>query len=78
MRKNTQAQKKKRPNQKTNKDPHRIVIDPMLMIIYNLRLFLTAVTLTAVAPTAVWEFKKNKFGPYYNNLDHFCNIFNFF
>ena len=35
-----------------NKDHQRIMVDPMFMIVQNLRLFLTAVTPTAVAPTA--------------------------
>ena len=37
----------------SNKDNERMVVDPMFMSIKNLRLFLTAVTLTAVTPTAV-------------------------
>ena len=36
-----------------NKDHQRMMVDPMFMIVKNLRLFLTAVTLTAVTPTAV-------------------------
>ena len=37
----------------TNKDHQRMMVDPMLMIVLDLRSFLTAVTTTAVAPTAV-------------------------
>ena len=36
-----------------NKDHQRMMVDPMLMVVVDLRLFLTAVTPTAVAPTAV-------------------------
>ena len=36
-----------------NKDHQRMMVDLMLMIVQNLRLFLTDVTPTAVAPTAV-------------------------
>ena len=36
-----------------NKDHQRMMVDPMLMIVLDLKLFLTAVTPTAVAPTAV-------------------------
>ena len=36
-----------------NKDHQRMMVDPMLMIVLDLRSFLTAVTPTAVAPTAV-------------------------
>jgi hypothetical protein len=36
-----------------NKDHQRMIVDSMLMIVYNLRSFLTAVTPTAVTPTAV-------------------------
>ena len=36
-----------------NKDHPRMMVDPMFMILQNLGLFLTAVTSTAVAPTAV-------------------------
>ena len=36
-----------------NKDHQRMIVDPMFMIIQNSRLFLNAVTPTAVAPTAV-------------------------
>ena len=37
----------------TNKDHQRMMVDPMYMIVQNLRLFLTTVTPTAVAPTVV-------------------------
>ena len=43
----------------SNKDHQRIMLDPMIMIVQNLGLFLTAVTPTTVAPTA------NHFGPYW-------------
>ena len=36
-----------------NKDHQRMMVDPMSMVVKKLRLFLTAVTPTAVAPTAV-------------------------
>ena len=36
-----------------NKDHQRMMVDPMFMIVQNLRSFLTAVTPTAVKPTAV-------------------------
>ena len=36
-----------------NKDHQRMMVDPMFMIIQSLRLFLTAVIPTAVAPIAV-------------------------
>ena len=36
-----------------NKDHERMMVDPMFIIIQNLRLFLTAVTPTAAALTAV-------------------------
>ena len=36
-----------------NKDHQRMMVDPMLSIVLDLRSFLTAVTTTAVAPTAV-------------------------
>ena len=36
-----------------NKDHQRMIVDPMYMIVQNLRSFLTAVTTTAVAPIAV-------------------------
>ena len=36
-----------------NKDHQRMMVDPMLMIVLDLKSFLTAVTPTAVAPTAV-------------------------
>ena len=36
-----------------NKDHQRMMVDPMFMIVQNLRSFLTAVTPTAVAPIAV-------------------------
>ena len=36
-----------------NKDNYRMMVDPMFMIVQSLRLFLTAVTLTDVAPIAV-------------------------
>ena len=39
--------------QTPNKDHQRMMVDPMFMIIQSLRLFLTAVTPTAVAPIAV-------------------------
>ena len=38
---------------KSNKDHQRMMVDPMLMIVLDLRSFLTAVTPTAVVPTAV-------------------------
>ena len=38
---------------KVNKDHQRMMVDPMFMIVQSLRLFLTAVTTTAVAPIAV-------------------------
>ena len=38
----------------SNKNHHKMMIlDPMFMIVYHLRLFLTAVTRTAVTPTAI-------------------------
>ena len=40
------------------------MVDPMLLIVQNSRWFLSAVTPTAVAPTA------DQFGPYYTSLDH--------
>ena len=36
-----------------NKDHQRMMVDPIFMIVKNLRLFLTAVTPTAVTPIAV-------------------------
>ena len=36
-----------------NKDHQRMMVDPMFMIVQSLMSFLTAVTTTAVAPTAV-------------------------
>ena len=39
--------------QNINKDHQKMMVDPMFMIVQNLRLFLTAVTPTAVAHTAV-------------------------
>ena len=36
----------------TSKVHQRIMVDPMFMIVQNVRLFLTAVTPTAVTPTA--------------------------
>ena len=36
-----------------NKDRQRMMVDPMFRIVKNLRLFLTAVTPTAITPTAV-------------------------
>ena len=36
-----------------NKDHQRMMVDPMSMIVWNLRLFQTAVTPTAVTPTEV-------------------------
>ena len=36
-----------------NKDHQRMMVDPMFMIVLNLRSFLTAVTSTAVTPIAV-------------------------
>ena len=36
-----------------NKDHQRMMVDPMFMIVQNLRSFLTAVTPTAVTPTVV-------------------------
>ena len=48
----------------TNKDHQRMVVDPMFMIVKNLRFFLTAVTQTAVALTA------DQFGPYWTILNH--------
>ena len=36
-----------------NKDHQTMIVDPMFMIVQNVWLFLTAVTSTAVAPTAV-------------------------
>ena len=36
-----------------NKDPQRMMVDPMLMIVKDSRLVLTAVNPTAVTPTAV-------------------------
>ena len=41
------------PNPEKNKDHQRIMVDPMFMILQRLRLFLTAVTPTDVAPIAV-------------------------
>ena len=41
------------PTHVLNKDHQRMMVDPMLMIVLDLRSFLTAVTPTAVAPTAV-------------------------
>ena len=40
-----------------------MMVDPMFMIVQNLGLFLTAVTPTAVAPTA------DQFGPYWTILN---------
>ena len=37
----------------TNKDHQRMMVDPMFIIVQNLTLFLTAVTPTAVVPTAI-------------------------
>ena len=37
----------------TNKDHQRMMVDPMFMIVQNVRSFLTAVTPTAATPTAV-------------------------
>ena len=50
--------------EKLNKDHQRMMVDPMFMIVKNVRLFLTAVTPTAVAPTA------DQFGPYWTILNH--------
>ena len=36
-----------------NKDHQRMIVDPMFMFVQSLRLFVTAVTPTAVAPIAV-------------------------
>ena len=36
----------------SNKDHQRMIVDPMFMSVHNLGLFLTALTPTAVAPTA--------------------------
>ena len=36
-----------------NKDHQKIMVDPMFMIVQSLRSFLTTVTTTAVAPTAI-------------------------
>ena len=47
-----------------NKDHQRMMVDQMFMIVQNLRLFLTDVTPTAVAPTA------DQFGPYWTILNH--------
>ena len=48
----------------TNKDHQIMMVDPILMIVQNLRLFLTAVIPTAVSPTS------DKFGPYWTILNH--------
>ena len=42
-----------------------MMVDTMFMIVQNLWLFLTAVTPTAVAPTA------DQFGPYWTLLNYF-------
>ena len=41
------------PDLNVNKDHQRKMVDPMFMIVQSLRSFLTAVTPTAVASTAV-------------------------
>ena len=43
----------KRPLADLNRDFQRMMVDPTFMIIHNVRSFLTAVTSTAVTPTAV-------------------------
>ena len=47
-----------------NKDHQIMMVDPMFMIVQNLKLFLAAVTPTAVAPTA------DQFGPYWTILKY--------
>ena len=42
-----------RPVKDNNKDPQQMMVDAMFLIVQNLRLFITAVTPTAVAPTVV-------------------------
>ena len=41
------------PYHLNNKDPQRMMVNPMFMIVQSLRSFLTAVTPTAVAPMAI-------------------------
>ena len=42
-----------RLGQSINKDHQRMMVDPMFMIVKNVRSFLMAITPTAVTPTAV-------------------------
>ena len=51
-----------------NKDHQRMMVDPMLMIVKSLMSFLTAVTTTAVAPTAIIYLYLTEFTWIYLNL----------
>ena len=55
-----------------NKDHQKLMVDPMIMIVKNLRLFLPAVTTTAVTPTAVILYNiLDEFRPYWTILYFF-------
>ena len=60
-----------------------MMIDPMFMIVQNLRCVLTAVTPTAVAPTAFILRRKllmnlDHIDPFLKNVGPFLKIWNFF